>query len=373
MEPRNPEIPPAVVVLGGYGNFGRRIVAALADVPGHRVLIAGRDAARAGELAQRIGGNTAALQLDIASPGLSDALVRARAKLVIHTAGPFQGQSLDVPRACIAARAHYVDLADAREFVCGIHALSAEAERHDLLLVSGASSLPALSSAVVDRLLRSFASVDAIEHTITSGAVPPGLATMNGVLAYAGHPFTRWQDGRWQTVHGWQDLAWQRFPAPLGRRVIANCDVPDLELFPRRYPGVRSVRFRAGVAQASSMLAIWMGARAVRAGLVRSLVPLVPRLHRLALWRARRGSRHSAMCVVVRGRDAASRPLSRTWTLLAADDHGPHIPCFPAIALARKLLRGDIRARGAMPCMGLLDEHEILEEGRGLSLTTMDA
>ena len=78
------------------------------------------------------------------------------------------------------------------------------------------------------------------------------------------------------------------------------------------------------------------------------------------------------MRVVLHGRDSASRPLSRSWTLMAADDHGPHIPCFPAIALARKLLRGEICARGAMPCMGLLDEREILDEGRGLSLATTE-
>ena len=32
------------VVLGGYGNFGRRIVGALAADREHRVIVAGRDA-----------------------------------------------------------------------------------------------------------------------------------------------------------------------------------------------------------------------------------------------------------------------------------------------------------------------------------------
>lgn len=362
----------SVVVLGGYGNFGRRIVAALADDAEHRIIIAGRDGGRAAALAQQVGGSAEPLQLDIRAPGLAEALARAGAKLVIHTAGPFQAQAFDVPRACIQARAHYVDLADARDFVCGIHALSAEARRHDTLLVSGASSLPALSSAVIDRLAGSFAMIESIDHAITSGATPPGEATMQGVLAYAGRSFARWQRGGWQQVSGWQDLAWHRFPAPVGMRLLANCDVPDLELFPRRYPSVHSVRFRAGVAQPGSMLAIWMAAWAVRLGLMRSMVPLVPRLHRLALQRAARGSRHSAMRIAVQGRDASSRPMSRTWTLLAADDHGPEIPCFPAIALARKLLRGEVTVRGAMPCMGLLNVQEILDVGRGLSIKTIE-
>src|SRR5690606_16138055 len=130
----------------------------------------------------------------------AEALARANTTLVIHTAGPFQTQHYAVPRACIEARTHYLDLADARAFVCGIRELDEAAKQSDTLIVSGASSLPALSSAVVDRLAQDFSAIDSIEHLITSGAIPPGLATMNGVLAYAGKPFERWQDGRWRHV-----------------------------------------------------------------------------------------------------------------------------------------------------------------------------
>jgi len=149
--------------------------------------------------------------------------------------------------------------------------------------------------------------------------------------------------------------------------------VPDLALFPRRYPTAGSMVSRAGVAQRTSMLAICLGACAVRAGLLRSMIPLVPRLHRIALARAGRGSRDSAMQVQVRGVDAAARRLTRTWTLLAGSDHGPCIPCFPAVALARKLLRGEVSTRGAMPCMGLLDLQEILAVGHGLQLEVVES
>ena len=365
----------SVVVLGGYGNFGRRIVAALAsdaNAAGHRILIAGRSSERAERFAREIGGNTEPFVVDCHASSFAEALARADAKIVVHTAGPFQTQDYTVPRACIEAGAHYVDLADARTFVCGIRALDEVAKQSGTLIVSGASSLPALSSAVVDRLARDFSSIDSIEHVITSGAIPPGLATMNGVLAYAGKPLERWHDGRWQRVHGWQDLKWIRFPDPLGLRCVANCDVPDLDLFPRRYPSAKSVAFRAGVAQPSSMLAIGLGAWAVRLRLLRSLLPVVPRLHRLATARARNGSKHSAMRVHVRGVDGRSQPHSRTWTLVAANDHGPHIPCFPAIALARKLLRDEISTRGAMPCVGLLELEEILEVGRELEVAAVE-
>jgi saccharopine dehydrogenase-like NADP-dependent oxidoreductase len=360
-----------VVVLGGYGNFGRRVVAALANDRAYRVVVAGRDLQRAQAVAEEVGHLAEPVAIDCHSPDLAAELRWLAADVVVHTAGPFQGQDYAVPRACMEARAHYIDLADGRAYVCGISALDEAARRNDTLVVSGASSLPALSSAVVDVLRADFSSLESIEHGITSGAKPPGQATMQGVLGYAGRPFTQWRDGVWQTVHGWQDLSHQRYPAPVGMRWLAACDVPDLELFPSRYAPARTTVFRAGVAATSSMLTLWAASWLVRGGLMKTLASQVPRLHRAALAAESFGSKWSAMHVTLRGLDRESKPRSQTWVLLAGSDHGPRIPCFPAIALARKLLRDEVRTRGAIPCMGLLTVEDILAVGAGLDLHTM--
>ncbi|AXB77982.1 hypothetical protein TQ38_002700 [Novosphingobium sp. P6W] len=57
-----------------------------------------------------------------------------------------------IPRACIAAGVHYIDIANSREFVCGIEALEAAAKDAGVVLLSGASSVPALSGAAVRHL-----------------------------------------------------------------------------------------------------------------------------------------------------------------------------------------------------------------------------
>jgi len=357
-----------VVVLGGYGNFGRRISAALAGDADLQLIVAGRDGAKAAALARELGGATQVRTLDTLDPGFAAALRNCGAQLLIHTCGPFQQQDYRVAEACLAAGCHYLDLADSRAYVAGIGALDAPARAAGLLLVSGASSVPALGAAVVDRYRPQFARLDSIRHAISAGAQPPGLATMQAVMGYVGQPFTRLQDGRWQIVHGWQDLRSRHFPAPLGRRWLASCDVPDLELFPLRYAGVRTVTFHAGVGYATTTLATWLLSWLVRAGLIRSLAPWSATLHALATRMARGGTRWSAMHVELRGLDHAGKPLQRDWTLLAGSDHGPQIPCLPAIALARKLLRGEIAARGAMPCLGLLELDEILGAIPGLDL-----
>ena len=358
------------VVLGGYGNFGRLVVAALATDRDRRVIVAGRDAQQAGAAAEAIGSRAEPAVLDVRSANLAAELRRLEASVVIHTAGPFQGQDYSVPRACIEARAHYVDVADARGYVCGISALDEAARSNDVLVVSGASSVPALSSAAVDHLRGQFSKIESIDHGITSGAKPPGLAAMEGVLSYVGKPIAQWRGSSWQTVYGWQDFTRHDYPQPVGRRWLGNCDVPDLELFPQRYAPVRTVVFRAGVAVTVGMFSTWSASWLVRAGLMKSLLPHVPLLRRGALAIERFGSKSSGMHVTVRGLDHESRPITRTWWLLARNNHGPQVPCFPAIALARKLLRGEVRTRGAMPCVGLLSVDEILAVGRGLDLET---
>src|SRR5689334_19992239 len=97
-----------VVVIGGFGNFGARICRALAADKDMEVLPAGRSATR-----------ETGIRLDMASPDFPAALKRCAPQLVIHCAGPFQGQDYRVAAAVLAAGSHYLDLSDGREFVAG--------------------------------------------------------------------------------------------------------------------------------------------------------------------------------------------------------------------------------------------------------------
>lgn len=85
-----------VLVLGGYGNFGRLIVRRLRSIEGLGVIAAGRDLAKARALAVETGCEAA--RLDIDQPGLAQAFVELGAQVVISTVGPFQGQDYRVPR-----------------------------------------------------------------------------------------------------------------------------------------------------------------------------------------------------------------------------------------------------------------------------------
>lgn len=358
-----------ILVLGGYGFFGTRICAALARNPRIELIVAGRDLRKATALASRLGlpsGN--AQSLDATDPGFADELRRLGIATLIHTAGPFQEQDYAVAQAAIRAGCNYLDLADGRAFVTGIGALDAAARDAGVSVVSGVSSLPALSSAVVDRYRERFSRLDAIRLGISSGAVVPGIATLRAVLGYCGKSFTALENGAWTDVRGWLDTEIHTFPEPVGPRRLGRCDVPDLDLLPARYAGVKSVAFHAGFASELGHRFVELLARRVRDGRLKSALPFARPLARIAKWTESFFSDSGAMFVTMQGIDANGAPLELTWNLVARDNHGPNIPCGPAIALANKMAAGFVPPKGAMPCMGLLSVEEILEPLQGLSI-----
>jgi saccharopine dehydrogenase-like NADP-dependent oxidoreductase len=343
------------LVLGGYGNFGARICRALASDTNIELLVAGRDASRAGELARELGPRATGLALDVGRSDLAERLASIGAELVIHTAGPFQAQGYAVATASAEARAHYLDLADGRRFVCDFPmAMDAAFRQAGRTAISGASTVPALSCAVVDALCAGWQRIDRIAICIAPAQTAPrGDATLAGVLSYCGENVSVWLGGRWQARRGWGGLHEEHF-ARLRSRKSALCDIPDLELFPSRYTVRDRVVFRAAVEIGLSqrMLALLAAMRAVR------IIPPPSRWAR-ALNRAGRlfdpfGSGLGGMVVRVSGADAQGRDASTAWHIAADNDHGPEIPCMAAILLARRLAMGSALPVGAFTATGQL-------------------
>jgi len=176
-----------VLVLGGYGTFGARICGALAEDPSIELIVASRDGHRASAFAARLAQQVARtvdwIACDALSAGFGDTFVETAPRLVIHTAGPFHEQDYAVARACLAAGVHYVDLADSREFVAGIGTLDDAARERGVLLTSGASTVPALSTAVVDDFRGEFRRLDSIDIGISPGnQTPRGPAVVATIL-----------------------------------------------------------------------------------------------------------------------------------------------------------------------------------------------
>lgn len=359
-----------VVIMGATGVFGSRIARRLAHDPRFELWLAARRSAPLAELSAQIDDpSVRTVLLDVDEDAFPQKLAACQPQLVVHAAGPFQGQDYRVAEASLACGSDYIDLADGRSFVTGFDQLDARARRAGRLLVTGASSVPALSAAAVDALLPRFARLDAIEHAINPGnRTPRGEATVASILSYCGRPIRVWRDGRWGELHGWMDSRLQTFP--FGRRRVGACDIPDLALFPARYPQVRSVVFRAGLELSLLQWATWGMAVLVRLGIVHDLARHAPALRRLSERFLRFGSDVGGMAVELRGEDHDGKPLHLRWWLDAAAGDGPQVPVTPAVVLAQQLADGAVAARGAMPCMGLLSLAQITQGFTGFALRT---
>ena len=133
-----------VLVIGGYGSFGRRIVKRLRRLGSVEVLTAGRNPSKADVVLDVLQKET-----------LTRTFREIRPHLVIHTAGPFdETEGYSVAKACLASstsghKCNYIDLADNTDYVLNIGKLDEEARKIGCLLVSGASTTPGITTVIV--------------------------------------------------------------------------------------------------------------------------------------------------------------------------------------------------------------------------------
>lgn len=352
-----------VLIIGGYGNFGSFISKILAKEAYLQVIVAGRSLQKAQAFIDTIEAKNPLeiAQVDIHHGDISRTLTLTRPYIVIHTSGPFQGQSYRVADACIHAGIHYIDLADGRQFVSGIVGLDSIARQKDVLVISGASSVPCLTSALVDYYQAQFNTIEDLEYGITTAQkTARGLATTAAILGYTGKGFETLIDGAPKKIFGWQGLKARKYTR-LGWRLLGNCDVPDLALFPQRYPTIKTIRFYAGLEIPFIHVTLWGLSWLVRAGMIQHLDRYASLLLKLSYMFDWLGSSRSAFHMTVSGKDTQGLNKKMTFELTAQSGDGPYIPCMPAILIAKKLALKQITARGAYPCVGFISRDEYLD------------
>ncbi len=356
-----------ILIVGGYGTFGACIAERLARETHLELIIAGRDEKRAADAALAIGKSSRPERvrpaiIDASNITANDLRSCGNPTIVINASGPFQVQDYGLARATIAAGTHYIDLADARPYVTGVRALDAEAKDKGVLVVSGASSVPGLSSSVVQSLAQRFGRMTTLDVGISPGnSFDPGLATVASILSGLGRPIRMHIGGNERTVYGWQGLR-RHAIGDLGPRRMGYVDVPDLELFPESFPELETMRFQAGVEAGIMHMSLWAMSWLARAGLLRHPARFAPPLLKLKRKLGFLGSDRGGMFVSIAGTSPEGPPLSIEWTLVAKSGHGPYVPATPSVILAKKLAAGTLQMTGAVPCMSLFTPDEFASE-----------
>jgi hypothetical protein len=353
-----------ILIVGGAGVFGWRLATGLLAQTEWQIIIAGRDRTRLSAALRRCdalpgaAGRTEVLVLDTSTVTAAD-LAATGAFAVVDAAGPFQGGEYRLARAAIAAGIHTIDLADARDFVAGFSVLDSAAKQAGVVALTGVSTTPALSNAVLDRLTAGWRSVDRVEIAICPGnRAPRGLAVVRAILSYAGQPVSVFTEGRWCVRSGW-GMTVRRMMPGLGRRWLSLVETPDLDIIPARLAVTSSAVLRAGLELPLLHLGLLFASLPVRCSLIRTLTPAARASRWMAGLLERFGTDRGGMTVEVAGTDPDGHPVTGLWSLVAEAGDGPFVPTLPALAVLRALAAGRISRTGARPCVGVLSLADI--------------
>jgi uncharacterized protein DUF4166 len=353
-----------ILILGGYGTFGGRLVRLLADEPRLTLIVAGRSLRQAQTFCAAQAAQAHLLPAAFDRDGDADAQLAALAPdLVVDASGPFQvyGDPYRVVRAVLARGIDYLDLADGSDFVDGIAQFDAQAKAGGLFVLAGASSFPLLTAAVVRRLSAGMARIEAVSAGIApSPHVTLGLNVIRSIASYCGKPFTLLRDGKPSVGYGLTES--RRFMIappgvlPLGNRRFSLVDAPDLKVLPALSPSLRDVWMGAGTVPEITHRVLNLFAWAVRLKLLPSLLPFAGVMHG-AMRHLRWGEHRGGMFVAVTG-----GALTRSWHMIAEGDDGPFIPSMACAAIIRRCLDGREPAHGARAATAdiELDDYEAL-------------
>ncbi|BCE02498.1 SDR family oxidoreductase [Marinicellulosiphila megalodicopiae] len=341
-----------IIIIGGYGVFGGRLVELLFDVVDLEIVVSGRNLSKAEVFCQGFNGQSTIRALYVDRNNIDETLRSECPDIVIDASGPFQSYGSNhycVIKSCIKQKVHYLDFADAAAFVFGVSKFDEEAKVAGVFVLSGVSSFPVLTAAVLRNMAKTMDIVKVQGGIAPSVFAGVGMNVMRAVLSYAGEPVTLQRNG--EISHGIGLAESMRYTIavpgklPLNNIRFSLVDVPDLQVIPPEHP---------------TLTDIWMGAGPVPEVLHRmlnflsktraflKLPSLVPfsRLFYTVLNSVKIGEHRGGMYVHAQG-TSEGEIIEQSWHLLAEGDDGPYIPSMTIESIIRKMLQGQQPKSGA--------------------------
>ena len=353
---------PRIVVYGGGGFFGRLLVEDLLTSTAARIVIAGRKPHT--NLFSSHHGRIEFYESDLHDLGSVCSTV-AGAEVAIDASGPFQGHTLNLLRACIRERVHYIDLADDRDFVQRAYALKHEIEASGIAALIGSSVVPGLASLLLEHARECLGPLRRARIFITPGTKNPrGTGSFACLLATVGEPYAIPTENGERTVYGWTGRERIDFPPPLGERFAYYVvDVADYFVQPLLF-GIDTLDFK--IASELDMLNRMLSAlRWMKQKLrLRSLAWALPISRLLIAAAAPFGTSNGGFMV-----EAESRYEKKMAIAVLAAEQGERIPSLLPSMAAGRLLAGDF-PRGIVPAPAWMSFADLVSElqRRGVSV-----
>jgi len=319
-----------VLVVGATGELGQRVCRLLRRwTPKVRVLGANRSGRGHPDFPVH--------RVDVADESSLAPALRDVA-LVVNAVGPYQHDPAPLVRACVAARAHLVDLADDLAWFGAVAeaASRAGAAAAGVAVIPGCSTVPGLVALLAQRWAAR-ADVASLSAWLSLGSGnPPSRGLVATLLAPLGRPAPG--GGRWftqlvtTTAFDGRRLHFGSWPAPVSEA--------GLRLGAKRVP----LRFYVGFDRAYLTLALRLAAPLLAGVPSRSLPTLSAAA--LPLARALRplGTQRGALLLHAHDSDGVVRDRAELHALA----NGLDIPAAPVIWVVQSLLAGGLRDGGLL-------------------------
>lgn len=242
---------PKVLVIGGYGNAGRRIVELLAEWSDLPIVVAGRRADRAQELADTVNAAQGAHRVGFLGVDAGDRVALTRALApgdLLVAASSTSGLCEQTAGACVEASAHYLDIQVSSSKVQRLRAMAGRFAAAGVCAVSDAGFHPGLPAAMVRHVaasrpgLRSarVASVIASDWSqweFSEATIPEFVEEVRDFR------YEEYREGSWRRAKGSLGVD---FPEPFGRRACSAMGLAEMHELTGTMPALRDTGFYVG-------------------------------------------------------------------------------------------------------------------------------
>jgi saccharopine dehydrogenase-like NADP-dependent oxidoreductase len=326
-----------ILITGGYGTVGRRVAGDLApDYPG-RVVVAGRSAEKAAQLAVALGKGTRGRQIDVRDPDSVEAALSGVGVVM---------SCIDQPephllRAAIGRGLAYTDIAPHLMTRRPTEAMRAGAAQTGARIVLGTGLAPGISSVLARLGADRVGAVEKVEsNVLLSVGDAYGPASRAYLLEEISLPYVVCIEGRETPARPFGGYARVTFPPPLGRRTAYLFPFSDQVFFPETL----------GALTALSRLALeppWLGAllsvllRLRATAMLGRRAGAQERVQRLGAWLRRRYEGRDWYGIVVEVKGVRGRVRA------SLVGHGQATgTAIGAAAVVRALAEGEVRQAG---------------------------
>ncbi len=218
-----------VVVLGGYGSLGSRVVRELVETTQARIAVAGRSIQHAEGLAASFGERARGVYLDAADPRILRKVL-LDAALVIDCADGPDGSVLD---AALDLRVPYLGAATRAWDPRGLARAAERAWQAQLPAIVHAGALPGLSGVVCDLLVRRCPDIESLRVACTGAWQETETARRAVARARFGAAAAEFHNRVWGRP---RQRTWRwSFPEPVGVRSLRPLAALDLAGFPEAH------------------------------------------------------------------------------------------------------------------------------------------